>query len=149
MFCVPSVFHFFIFLVQVPYIFVSKLKDAQLTASPGASVTLNCIASFSPQRPPAYEWSKGATVLPGSNSSLTVAYKSATDTRANYHCVRTNPSAREVNCSSTYQCTASLPGMQVKDATKANVHVVLSKQDDCPIYCTYPLAFMKLSSILL
>ena len=64
-----------------------------------------------------------------------------------YHCARMDPSAREVQCISTYQCTASLPG-QVTDTTKANVSVVLSKQG-CPIYCTYQLPIMELSSILL
>ena len=131
-------FLFLFFLVQVPYIFVHQLKDVELTAKPSASVTLNCTATCSSPRSPVYEWRKNGKVWGGSDSFLTVAYLSATDTHNTYHCARMDQSAREVDCSSTFECTASLPGMEVEDVTKANVSVVLSKQD-CHIYCTYRL----------
>ena len=117
----------FFFSVHVPFIFVSKLEDVSLPASPSASVKLNCIAKFSPQRTPAYEWRKDGQVLSESSSSITITYSSATDIYKNYHCARKSISLREVQCSSTYQCSVSLTGLQLKGDTKGNVNVTLRK----------------------
>lgn len=113
--------------VQVPFLFVSKLEDVALPASSNASVTLNCIAKFSQQRPPSYGWRKDGKDLAGSSSSITVTYSKAIDIHNNYYCVKKSLPSREVQCSATYQCTASLPGLQVKNDTKANVTVILSE----------------------
>jgi len=110
---------------QAPFLFVDKLENLSLPASPSTSVTLNCIAKFSLQRPPAYNWSKDGTILSESSSSLTITYSSATNIYKNYHCTRKSVSLRDVQCSSTYQCSASLPGLQVKGDTKGNVTVTL------------------------
>ena len=115
------------FSVQVPFLFVSKLKDVSLPASPNTSAKLNCIAKFSTQRPPAYKWSKDGTVLSGTSSSITITYSSATDVYNNYRCTRNSISSREVHCSATYKCSVSLPGLRLKGKTKGNVNVTLSK----------------------
>ena len=117
----------FLFSVQVPFLVVDKLDDDELSATVNAVVTLDCIADFSQQRPPVYKWSRDGKVLGETSSSLTITYRSATDINKNYHCARNSPSNREVQCISTYQCTASLPGTQVTDGTKANVTVTLRK----------------------
>ena len=115
------------FSVQVPFLFVSKLKDVSLPASPNTSAKLNCIAKFSPQRLPAYKWSKDGTVLSGTSSSITITYSSATDVYNNYRCTRNSMSSREVHCSATYKCSVSLPGLRFKGKTKGNANVTLSK----------------------
>ena len=115
------------FSVHVPFFLVSKLEDVSLPASPSASVKLNCIAKFSPQRTPVYQWRKDGQVLPESSSSITITYSSATDIYRNYHCARKSVSLREVHCSSTYQCSVSLTGLQLKGDTKGNVNVTLRK----------------------
>ena len=120
-------FVFVCFSVQVPFLFVD-VQDAILTASPGQSVTLKCVAKFNQQRPPAsYKWSKDGRVLPESNSSLAISYVNAADIHKNYRCSRKSASSRDVQCKGDYQCSVSLLGLpEIRDDANANVGVILS-----------------------
>ena len=104
-----------------------NLDDVRLTADTSESVTLTCVASYSPRQPSGYDWRKDGTGLSHTTSSLTIPYTSASDIYSN-SCARKLPSASEVQCNSTYQCSASLSGIQSSHFTTANVIVSLSKQ---------------------
>lgn len=116
------------FPAQVPFLFIEKLQDGTLPASPPGSVTLNCVAKFSKQRPPEYKWGRGVTDLPETKSSLTITYTSAIYINSNYYCARKSSLRREVQCRATYKCYTSLIDLpQIKDDAEATVTVVLSK----------------------
>ena len=104
-----------------------NLDDVRLTADTSESVTLTCVASYSPRQPSGYIWRKDGTGLSDTTSFLTIPYTSASDIYSN-SCARKLPSASEVQCNSTYQCSASLSGIQSSHFTTANVIVSLSKQ---------------------
>ena len=104
-----------------------NLDDVRLIADTSESVTLTCVASYSPRQPSGYSWRKDGTGLSGTNSSLTIPYNSASNIYSN-SCARKLHSASEVQCNSTYQCSASLSGIQSSHFTTASVIVSLSKQ---------------------
>ena len=104
-----------------------NLDDVRLIADTSKSVTLTCVASYSPRQPSGYSWRKDGTGLSDTTSSLTIPYNSASNIYSN-SCARKLPSASEVQCNSTYQCSASLSGIQSRHFTTANVIVSLSKQ---------------------
>lgn len=115
------------FSVQVSLPLNIGLDDVRLIADPSESVTLTCVASYSPRKPSVYRWKKDGTGLPDTTSSLAIAYSSASNIYSN-SCARKLQSASEVQCNSTYQCSASLSGIQGSHLTTANVIVSLSKQ---------------------
>ena len=117
-----------LFILQVPSPLNSNFDDVRLMANTGESVTLTCVASYTPRRPLTYEWYKDGTKQSETSASLTIQYSSTTDIYIN-SCARKLPSAREVQCNSTYQCAASLSGIQDKHSTSANVLVTLSKRE--------------------
>ena len=104
-----------------------NLDDVRLIADTSESVTLTCVASYSPRQPSEYSWRKDGTGLSDTTSSLTIPYNSASNIYSN-SCARKLQSASEVQCNSTYQCSASLSGIQSRHFTTANVIVSLSKQ---------------------
>ena len=104
-----------------------NLDDVRLIADPSESVTLTCVGSYSPRKPSVYSWRKDGTGLSDTTSSLTIPYNSASNIYSN-SCSRKLHSASEVQCNSTYQCSASLSGIQGRQLTTANVIVALSKQ---------------------
>ena len=103
------------------------LDDVRLTADPSESVNLTCVASYSPRQPSGYSWSRDGTGLSDTTSSVTIPYNNASNIYSN-SCTRKLPSASGVQCNSTYQCSASLSGIQGSHLTTANVIVSLSKQ---------------------
>ena len=103
------------------------LDDVGLIADTSQSVTLTCVASYSPRQPSGYSWSKDGAGLSDTTSSLTIPYNNASNIYSN-SCTRKLPSASGVQCNSTYQCSASLSGIQGSHLTTANVIVSLSKQ---------------------
>ena len=104
-----------------------NLDDVRLTADTSESVTLTCVASYSPRQPSGYTWRKDGTGLSNPISSLTIPYNSASNIYSN-SCARKLESPSGVQCNSTYQCSASLSGIQGSHLTTANVVVSLSKQ---------------------
>ena len=104
-----------------------NLDDVGLIADPSESVTLTCMASYSPRQPSGYSWSKDGAGLSDTTSSLTIPYNNASNIYNN-SCARKLPSVGGVQCNSTYQCSASLSGIQGSYLTTANVIVSLSKQ---------------------
>ena len=104
-----------------------NLDDVGLIADLSESVTLTCMASYSPRQPSGYSWSKDGAGLSDTTSSLTIPYNNASNIYNN-SCARKLPSASGVQCNSTYQCSASLSGIQGSYLTTANVIVSLSKQ---------------------
>ena len=115
------------FSVQVSLPLNIGLDDVRLIADPSESVTLTCVASYSPRQPSGYSWSRDGTGLSDTTSSLTIPYNSASNIYSN-SCARKLPSASDVQCNSTYQCSASLSGIQSRHLTTANVIASLSKQ---------------------
>ena len=115
------------FSVQVSLPLHIGLDDVRLIADPSESVTLTCVSSYSPRQPSRYSWSRDGTGLSGTTSSLTIPYNNASNIYNN-SCARKLPSASGVQCNSTYQCSASLSGIQGSYLTTANVIVSLSKQ---------------------
>ena len=115
------------FSVQVSLPLNIGLDDVRLIADYSESVTLTCVASYSPRKPSVYSWSRDGTRLPDTISSLAIPYNSASNIYSN-SCERKLQSASEVQCNSTYQCSASLSGIQGSHLTTANVIVSLSKQ---------------------
>ena len=115
------------FSVQVSLPLNIGLDDVRLIADPSESVTLTCVSSYSPRQPSRYSWSRDEMGLSGTTSSLTIPYNNASNIY-NHFCVRKLPSASGVQCNSTYQCSASLSGIQGSYLTTANVIVSLSKQ---------------------
>ena len=104
-----------------------NLDDVRLIADSSESVTLTCVASYSPRQPSGYSWRKDGTGLSDTTSTLTIPYNSASNVYSN-SCTRNLTSASGVQCNSTYQCSASLSGIQSSHFTTANVIVSLSKQ---------------------
>ena len=104
-----------------------NLDDVRLIADTSESVTLTCVASYSPRQPSGYSWRKDGTGLSDTFSSLNIAYNGASDIYSN-SCARKLESPSEVQCNSTYQCSVSLSGIQSRHLTTANVIVSLSKQ---------------------
>ena len=104
-----------------------SLDDVRLIADTSESVTLTCVASYSPRQPSGYNWRKDETGLSDTTSSLNIAYNGASNIYSN-SCARKLESPSEVQCNSTYQCSASLSGIQSRHFTTANVIVSLSKQ---------------------
>ena len=104
-----------------------NLDDVRLIADTSKSVTLTCVASYGPRQPSGYSWRKDGTGLSDTTSSLTIPYNSASNIYSN-SCARKLISASGVQCNSTYQCSASLSGIQGSHLTTANVIVSLSKQ---------------------
>ena len=100
--------------------------DVRLIADPTESVTLTCVSSYSPRQPSGYSWSRDGTGLSSTTSSLTIPYNNASNIYNN-SCARKLPSVSGVQCNSTYQCSASLSGIQGRHLTTANVIVFLSK----------------------
>ena len=103
------------------------LDDVGLIANTSQSVTLTCVASYSPRQPSGYSWSKDGAGLSDTTPSLTIPYNNASNIYSN-SCARKLTSASGVQCNSTYQCSASLSGIQGSHLTTANVIVSLSKQ---------------------
>ena len=103
------------------------LDDVGLIANTSQSVTLTCVASYSPRQPSGYSWSKDGAGLSDTTPSLTIPYNNASNIYSN-SCTRKLTSASGVQCNSTYQCSASLSGIQGSHLTTANVIVSLSKQ---------------------
>ena len=104
-----------------------NLDDVRLIADTNESVTLTCVASYSRRLPSGYSWRKDGTGLSDTTSSLTIPYNNASNIYNN-SCTRKLESPSEVQCNSTYQCSASLSGIQSRHFTTANVIVSLSKQ---------------------
>ena len=115
------------FLDQVSLPLNVNLDDVGLIADTSESVTLTCVASYSPRQPSGYSWSKDGAGLSDTTSSLTIPYNNASNIY-NSSCTRKLSSASGVQCNSTYQCSASLSGIQGSYLTTANVIVSLSKQ---------------------
>ena len=115
------------FSVQVSLPLNIGLDDVRLIVDPTESVTLTCVSSYSPRQPSRYSWSRDGTGLSSTTSSLTIPYNNASNIYSN-SCARKLPSASGVQCNSTYQCSASLSGIQGSYLTTANVIVSLSKQ---------------------
>ena len=115
------------FLDQVSLPLNVSLDDVGLIADPSESVTLTCMASYSPRQPSGYSWSKDGAGLSDTTPSLTIPYNNASNIYSN-SCARKLTSASGVQCNSTYQCSASLSGIQGSHLTTANVIVSLSKQ---------------------
>ena len=103
------------------------LDDVGVIADTSQSVTLTCVASYSPRQPSGYSWSKDGAGLSDTTSSLIIPYNNASNIYSN-SCTRKLPSASGVQCNSTYQCSASLSGIRGSHLTTANVIVSLSKQ---------------------
>ena len=103
------------------------LDDVGVIANTSQSVTLTCVASYSPRQPSGYSWSKDGAGLSDTTPSLTIPYNNASNIYSN-SCTRKLTSASGVQCNSTYQCSASLSGIQGSHLTTANVIVSLSKQ---------------------
>ena len=112
---------------QVSLPLIVNLDDVGLKADTSESVTLTCVASYSPRQSSGYSWSKDGAGLPNTTSSLTIPYNNASNIY-NHFCARKLPSASGVQCNSNYQCSASLSGIQGSHLTTANVIVSLSKQ---------------------
>ena len=112
---------------QVSLPLIVNLDDVGVIADTSESVTLTCVASYSPRQPSGYSWSKDGAGLPNTASSLTIPYNNASNIYSN-SCTRKLTSASGVQCNSTYQCSASLSGIQGSHLTTANVIVSLSKQ---------------------
>ena len=112
---------------QVSLPLIVNLDDVGLIADSSESVTLICVASYSPRQSSGYSWSKDGAGLPSTTSSLTIPYNNASNIYSN-SCTRKLPSDIGVQCNSTYQCSASLSGIQGSHLTTANVIVSLSKQ---------------------
>ena len=115
------------FSVEVSLPLNIGIDDVRLIADPSESVNLTCVSSYSPRQPSRYSWSRDGTGLSDTTSFLTIPYNSASNIYSN-SCARKLPSASEVQCNSTYQCSASLSGIQSRHLTTANVIVSLSKQ---------------------
>ena len=115
------------FSVQVSLPLNIGLDDVRLIADTSESVTLTCVASYSLRQPSGYSWSKDGAGLSDTTSSVTIPYNSASNIYSN-SCARKLPSVSGVQCNSTYQCSASLSGIQGTHLTTANVIVSLSKQ---------------------
>ena len=115
------------FSVQVSLPLNIGLDDVRLIADTSESVTLTCVASYSRRQPSGYSWSKDGTGLSDTTAFLTIPYNSASNIYSN-SCARKLPSVSGVQCNSTYQCSASLSGIQGRHLTTANVIVSLSKQ---------------------
>ena len=115
------------FSVQVSLPLNIGLDDVRLIADPSESVTLTCVSSYSSRQPSWYSWSRDGTGLSDTTSSLTIPYNNPSNIYNN-SCARKLPSASEVQCNSTYQCSTSLSGIQGRHLTTANVIVSLSKQ---------------------
>ena len=115
------------FSVQVSLPLNIGLDDVRLIADPSESVTLTCVSSYSPRQPSRYSWSRDGTRLSDTTPFLTIPYNSASNIYSN-SCARKLPSASDVQCNSTYQCSASLSGIQSRHLTTANVIASLSKQ---------------------
>ena len=105
----------------------ADLDDVGVIANTSQSVTLTCVASYSPRQPSGYSWSKDGAGLSDTTPSLTIPYNNASNIYSN-SCTRKLTSASGVQCNSTYQCSASLSGIQGRHLTTANVIVSLSKQ---------------------
>ena len=103
------------------------LDDVGVIANTSQSVTLTCVASYSPRQPSGYSWSKDGAGLSDTTPSLTIPYNNASNIYSN-SCTRKLTSVSGVQCNSTYQCSASLSGIQGSHQTTANVIVSLSKQ---------------------
>ena len=103
------------------------LDDVGVIANTSQSVTLTCVASYSPRQPSGYSWSKDGAGLSDTTPSLTIPYGNASNIYSN-SCAKKLTSASGVQCNSTYQCSASLSGIQGSHLTTANVIVSLSKQ---------------------
>ena len=103
------------------------LDDVGVIANTSQSVNLTCVASYSPRKPSGYSWSKDGAGLSDTTPSLTIPYNNASNIYSN-SCARKLTSASGVQCNSTYQCSASLSGIQGSHLTTANVIVSLSKQ---------------------
>ena len=116
-----------LFSDQVSLALNINLDDVRLIPDTSESVTLTCVGSYSPRQPSGYSWRKDGTRLSDTTSSLTIPYNSASYIYSN-SCVRKLESPSEVQCNSTYQCSASLSGIQSRHFTTANVIVSLSKQ---------------------
>ena len=116
-----------LFSDQVSLALNINLDDVRLIPDTSESVTLTCVGSYSPRKPSVYSWSKDGMGLSDTTSSLTIPYNSASNIYSN-SCSRKLHSASEVQCNSTYQCSASLSGIQGRQLTTANVVVALSKQ---------------------
>ena len=112
---------------QVSLPLIVNLDDVALIADTSESVTLTCVASYSPRQPSGYSWSKDGAGLSDTTPSLTIPYNNASNIYSN-SCTRKLTSASGVQCNSTYQCSASLSGIQGSHLTTANVIVSLSKQ---------------------
>ena len=112
---------------QVSLPLIVNLDDVGLIADSSESVTLICVASYSPRQSSGYSWSKDGAGLPSTTSSLTIPYNNASNIYSN-SCTRKLPSDIGVQCNSTYQCSASLSGIQGSHLTTANVIGSLSKQ---------------------
>ena len=112
---------------QVSLPLIVNLDDVGLIADTSESVTLTCVSSYSPRQSSGYSWSKDGAGLPSTTSSLTIPYNNASNIYSN-SCARKLPSDIGVQCNSTYQCSASLSGIEGSHLTAANVIVSLSKQ---------------------
>ena len=112
---------------QVSLSLTVDLDDVGVIANTSQSVILTCVASYSPRQPSWYSWSKDGAGLSDTTSSLTIPYNNASNIYSN-SCTRKLISASGVQCNSTYQCSASLSGIQGSHLTTANVIVSLSKQ---------------------
>ena len=112
---------------QVSLPFNVSFDDVFVIADTSESVTLTCVARYSPRQPSGYSWSKDGAGLSDTTPSLTIPYNSASNIYSN-SCTRKLTSASGVQCNSTYQCSASLYGIQGSHLTTANVIVSLSKQ---------------------
>ena len=131
----PKLFQLVVFTLNICLSFSDQasvplnidLDDVRVIADPSESVTLTCVASYSPRQPSGYSWKKDGTGLSDTTSSLTIPYNNASNIYSN-SCTRKVPSASGVQCNSTYQCSTSLSGIQGSHLTTANVIVSLSKQ---------------------
>ena len=103
------------------------LDDVGVIADTSQSVTLTCVARYSPRKPSGYSWSKDGAGLSDTTPSLTIPYNNAGNIYSN-SCARKLTSASGVQCNSTYQCSSSLYGIQGSHLTTVNVIVSLSKQ---------------------
>ena len=112
---------------QVSLPFNVSFDDVFVIADTSESVTLTCLARYSPRQPSGYSWSRDGTGLSDATASLTIPYNNASNIYSN-SCTRKLTSASGVQCNSTYQCSASLSGIQGSHLTTANVIVSLSKQ---------------------
>ena len=112
---------------QVSLPFSVSFDDVFVIADTSESVTLTCVARYGPRQPSGYSWSRDGNGLSDATASLTIPYNNASNIYSN-SCARKLPSDSGVQCNSTYQCSASLSGIQGSHLTTANVIVSLSKQ---------------------